>query len=63
MTARQQAERDIRESLKQNHKSFIAFRKELNPVMKEIVSEYTEAQEKSKEERISWCLSGWALKF
>ena len=63
MSVRELAERDIRESLKQNGKSFIAFRTELNGVMNEITTEYLEAQQKSDEERHSWCLSGWALKF
>ena len=44
MNARQQAEQDIRRELKSCSKSFIAFRTELNPVMRKIVKEYLNAQ-------------------
>lgn len=40
MSARQQAIQDIKECLKQESKSFIAFRSELNPIMRKLVREY-----------------------
>lgn len=46
MTAKQAAIKDIRESLRQEGKSFLLFRKELNPVMRTIVSTYLKAQKK-----------------
>ncbi len=42
--ARQQAEKDIREELRSCSKAFIAFRVELNPIMRKLVKEYTKAQ-------------------
>ena len=44
MTAKQQALVDIQEDLNKNHKSFIAFRNELNTVMRKIVSEQIKNQ-------------------
>lgn len=57
MSAKQQAMRDIIESLKEEHKAFIAFRKELNPIMEDLVESYIECQDTHK----SWCLSGWSF--
>ena len=37
-TAKQQAVQDIQDDLTANHKSFLAFKPELNPVMESIVS-------------------------
>lgn len=37
-TPKQQAILDIKEDLAKNHKCFIAFRNELNPVMRHLVS-------------------------
>jgi hypothetical protein len=45
MTAKQQAIKDIRKSLKANSKAFIAFRTELNPIMDELVNEQIKQQE------------------
>ena len=44
MSAKETAIRDIKEDLKQNHKSFIAFHKELNPIMDRIVKKQLEKQ-------------------
>lgn len=52
--AREQAIKDIKEELEREHKAFIAFRKELNPVMNELVKEQLQEQH-----RRSWCLSIW----
>ena len=54
MTAKQKAIQDIRECLKENHKAFIAFRSELNPIMDELVDNQIKQQEK-----VSYCLSCW----
>ena len=40
MSAREQAVKDIKECLKQESKSFIAFRSELNPIMRKLVKEH-----------------------
>ena len=45
MSARQQAEQDIKESLKIQGKCFLAFRAELNPIMNNLVNEQLKAQE------------------
>ena len=45
MSVKQLAERDIRESLSIQGKCFIAFRKELNPVMKKLVKNHIKAQQ------------------
>ncbi len=44
MNARSQAIQDIRESLKQEGRCFITFRKELNPTMRELLKFYTKLQ-------------------
>ena len=44
MTARQAAIRDIQDDLRQNHKCFIAFKRELNPVMDKLVRNQLEQQ-------------------
>ena len=44
MSVRQVAEKDIRESLKVQGKSFLAFREELNSVMDELVNEQIKSQ-------------------
>ena len=38
--AKKQAIHDIKESLKEEKKAFLLFRKELNPVMSKLVKEY-----------------------
>lgn len=45
MSAKQCAERDIRESLKIQGKCFLAFRTELNPIMDTLVNEQLKAQQ------------------
>lgn len=47
-SARQQAIKDIREELKNSHKSFIMFRSELNKEMRNIVNEQLKAQRQLK---------------
>lgn len=44
MTARQLAEQDIKEDLQKNNKCFIAFHKELNPVMRTLVRQQLKEQ-------------------
>lgn len=44
MTARQQAEKDIRKDLSRQGKCFLAFRSELNPVMRHLVRQYLREQ-------------------
>lgn len=51
MTARSKAIEDIKEELKKESKSFLAFRTELNPVIKKITSEYIELQKKADESK------------
>ena len=46
MTAKQQAVKDIKRSLKEQRVSFLAFHRELDPVMEEIVNDYLEEQKK-----------------
>lgn len=41
MQAKKQAIHDIKEALKEEHKIFLLFREELNPVMEELVNEYS----------------------
>lgn len=53
MTARQQAIKDIKDDLKKEGKSFIAYRTELNPVMNELVNNQIKKQ--------SYCMSLWVL--
>lgn len=45
MTAAEQAIKDIKDDLKSQSRSFLAFRKKLNPVMDNIVGEYIKHQE------------------
>lgn len=45
MTAKKSAIRDIKESLRNQGKCFLAFRQELNPIMDRLVSEQLKAQE------------------
>lgn len=47
-SARQQAIKDIREELRNSHKSFIMFRTELNKEMRSIVNEQLRAQRQLK---------------
>ena len=49
MTAEQQALQDIKDDLKQQSKTFIAFRKRLNPIMDRIVNHYLNEQEHHEE--------------
>ena len=52
MTARQQAIQDIRAELKNESKSFIAYRTELNRQMRNLVNEHLKAQKQvSKKKR------------
>lgn len=44
MSAREYATQDIKASLKEHDKSFIAFRKELNPAINNIVKDYLKVQ-------------------
>lgn len=44
-TAKRQAIKDIREDLKRQSKTFLAFRKELNPRIDNIVKNYIDRQE------------------
>ena len=44
MTARQLAEQDIRKDLSRQGKSFLAFRSELNPVMRHLVRQQLREQ-------------------
>lgn len=48
VTSRGEATRDIKQDLKEHGKVFMAFRKELTPVIKEIVDEYLEEQKQTK---------------
>ena len=45
MSAKQCAEEDIRESLRIQGKSFLAFHTELDPIMDKLVNEQIKAQE------------------
>lgn len=45
MTARGTAIKDIKDDLMQESKSFLAFRKRLDPIMEKMVSDYIEMQE------------------
>lgn len=46
MTARSQAIQDIKESLSEEGRCFLSFRKELNPTMRELIKVYTKLQAK-----------------
>lgn len=48
MTAKEQAIQDIKEELRIEGKSFLMFRKRLNPKMKELEDNYIEQQIKLK---------------
>lgn len=48
LTAKEQALKDIKAELRTQHKAFIAFKTELNPIIKKIVSEQLKAQKKLK---------------
>jgi len=45
MSAKQQAIKDIKRELKAEHKSFLAFRAELNPIINMLVKRQIEEQE------------------
>lgn len=45
MSAKEQAQLDIMEDLKQSNKCFIAFRTELNPIMRKLVSHQIRQQQ------------------
>ena len=47
MTAKKKAIEDIKEDLLRESRSFLAFRRNLDPVMKKMVSDYIEPQKKS----------------
>lgn len=51
MTARQQALMDIRQELKNESKSFIAYRTELNRQMRNLVNEHLKAQKQVSKKR------------
>ena len=53
---REQAMKDIKDDLKAEGKAFIAFRTELNPIMRRIVNEYLKSQ------KTSICISAWIVK-
>ena len=55
MSAKNQAIQDIKDSLKREGKAFIAFRSELNPVMRRLVNDQLKEQK-------AWCLSAWSGK-
>lgn len=44
MTVEELAIKDIKDELRQESKSFIAFRKKLDPIMNKMVKEYTKLQ-------------------
>lgn len=44
MDAKEVAIQDIKDDLKQQSKSFLAFHKQLNPIMKKIVNTYIQQQ-------------------
>lgn len=48
LTAKEQALKDIKAELRTQHKAFIAFKTELNPIIRKIVSEQLKAQKKLK---------------
>lgn len=48
LTAKEQALKDIKTELRTQHKAFIAFKTELNPIIRKIVSEQLKAQKKLK---------------
>lgn len=45
MTAKEQAVQDIKDELKLSSKSFLAFRKKLDPIMDKLVENYIKQQE------------------
>jgi hypothetical protein len=57
MSAKEQAIEDIKDDLKQQSKCFIAFRKELNKTMRQLVYRQIQAQK-----RKALCLSQWTNK-
>lgn len=48
MTAKEQAIRDIKNDLRQSGKCFLAFHRELNPIMSELVNNQINRQEHLK---------------
>lgn len=48
MSAKEQAIKDIKSDLREQHKSFLAFHKELNPIMNEIVRNQLNLQQRLK---------------
>ena len=56
MTAKEQAIKDIKAYLRQENRMFLDYQEELNPIMEELVEEYTRGQNTMH----SWCLSGWS---
>ena len=60
MTAKEQALKDIKDELKREHKAFIAFKSELNPIMRKLVSEQIKEQKKISK-KTSYCLSMWRV--
>lgn len=50
LTAKEQALKDIKAELRTQNKAFIAFKTELNPIIRKIVSEQLKAQKKLKKE-------------
>lgn len=47
MTAKEKAIEDIKEDLVRESRSFLAFRRKLDPVMRKMVSDYIELQEEA----------------
>lgn len=48
MTAKEQAVQDIKDELRLSSRSFLAFRKKLDPIMDKLVEDYTKQQENGK---------------
>jgi hypothetical protein len=57
LIAQQTALADIKKELSKEHKIFMQFRTELDPIMDKLVDKQVEEQE-----RISWCLSVFIVK-
>lgn len=48
MTAKEQAVQDIKDELRLSSRSFLAFRKKLDPIMDKLVENYTKMQENGR---------------
>lgn len=56
ITAKESAVQDIMEDLAIQGKSFLAFRRNLDPIMEELVEKELKAQEDRSSSKIAWCL-------